>query len=103
LGMTISDAKSLLASEAGVVRLMPLGPEHWYESPEAITCCWPVVEANGPFQTADLCDGITEQVSPDGWTAAVRFSTASGWTRHSAANWIAARLPDSTPRAALFR
>lgn len=100
-GMTLAEAKAFLAAESDEVRLMPIGAAHWHETPEVITCCWPVAEANTPLQSADLNDGVLERVCPFGWTAAVSFVTSAGWTRESAADWLTARTPTTSPRSAL--
>ena len=104
-GMSVVEAKTLLAAEANEHRLQTLGPARWHESADELTCCWPLVEAAGlPMQTVDLGAGVCERVAGDGpaaLTAAVVFATPAGWTRESAADWLAARTRLSARTAVL--
>lgn len=103
VGMTAAEARAFVAAELGEVRIASLGPAVWREAADAVTCCWPAVE-NDPTATpcaVDLSDGVTEQVCGH-LTASVRFATAAGWTRESAADWLAARCHTSA-RTAVIR
>lgn len=102
LAMTAAEARAFVAAELGEVRIASLGPAVWHETADAVTCCWPAVEAD-PTATpcaVDLGDGVTEQVCRH-LTASVRFATAAGWTRESAADWLAARCHTSARTAVL--
>jgi hypothetical protein len=102
-GTTAAEARAFVAVELGEVRICSLGPAVWHEAADAVTCCWPAVEAD-PTATpcaVDLGDGVTEQVCGY-FTASVRFATAAGWTRESAADWLAARCHTSA-RTAVIR
>ncbi len=101
--MTTAEARAFVAAEVGEVRIAALGPAVWHEAADAVTCCWPAVEAD-PTATpcaVDLGDGVTEQACGH-LTASVRFATSAGWTRESAADWLAARCHTSA-RTAVIR
>jgi hypothetical protein len=85
------------------VRVTPVGPADWHETPDAITCRWPLIEPDPAAHSADLGDGVCERACRVGWTAAVSFAAAAGWTRQSASDWLAARTPTTSPRTAVVR
>ncbi|MEO2092282.1 MAG: hypothetical protein ABGY75_22740, partial [Gemmataceae bacterium] len=100
--MSAAEARAFVAAELGEVRIAALGQAVWHGAADAVTCCWPAVEAD-PTATAcavDLGDGVTEQVCGH-LTASVRFATAAGWTRESAADWLAGRCHTSARTAVL--
>lgn len=103
VGMSAAEARAFVAAELGEVRIAALGQAAWHEAADAVTCCWPAV-GNDPTATpcaVDLGDGVTEHLCGH-LTASVRFATAAGWTRESAADWLAARCHTSA-RTAVIR
>jgi hypothetical protein len=102
-GMTTTEAKVFLAAESGEMRFCGIGPMHWSETPTELICSWPLVDQDSTIPFTDLGHGIRERTCDTGWTAAIRFDTATEWTRDSAAAWLAARTPATSPRTAVVR
>jgi hypothetical protein len=98
-----AEARSWLAAELGISRLIPCGPHHWQDGPGPLRACWPLADTvpEPPRAWADLGDGVRELVAgtgADAVSAAVTFDP-DRWDRPAAEAWLADALADTSPRA----